>query len=39
MDGVAAGFMVLTFATVEAPAQLHLGAVDEWLQYDKPMAR
>ena len=39
VDGVAAGFMVLTDATVEAPAQLHLVAVEEWLQHDKPMAR
>jgi len=37
---VAAGFMVLTDATVEVPAAfMHVVAVEEWLQYDKPMAR
>jgi len=32
MDGVAVGFMLMTDATVEAPAQLHLVAVEEGLR-------
>ena len=32
VDGAAAGFMLMTDATVEAPAQLHLVAVEEGLR-------
>jgi RimJ/RimL family protein N-acetyltransferase len=32
VDGVAAGFMLMTDATVEAPAQIHLVAVGEGLR-------